>query len=204
MTNSSELGLTRTSPWVHCAFALSVLTLGCQRTLPVVDEDQANTSTAGSGAKTASAVFAGTAGDANKVVARAVANISPLADNQITGQVKFEQTANGGVVGTAHLNNCMPGKTYYVAVRAGHGCGSKDEIGSRWNQDHDGTFGRCSGSGDLWAYGVHIAQPTLPSDWSIGGSSKTDVVGHAVIVTLDNELVSETKDLACGVVQKTS
>jgi hypothetical protein len=144
------------------------------------------------------------AGDPNEVVARAVANISPLADNQITGQVRFEQNASGTVLGTAELINCIPDKTYYVAVRAGHACGSKAEIGSRWSQDDDGTFGPCSGSGKLWAYGVHIAQPTLPSDWSIGGSSKTDVVGHAVIVTLDDELVSETKDLACGVVQKTS
>jgi hypothetical protein len=141
-----------------------------------------------------------TGASATDAVAHAVADIQPFGAGKITGTFKLEQNAKGTVTGTADLQNCEEGKTYYVFIRDGNSCTSA-AVGSRWSQDPDGAFGDCNG-GKVFAIAVRIAQTTLPSDWSIGDPSKSNVVGHTVIVTLDDELVSTSTNIGCGVIKK--
>jgi hypothetical protein len=132
--------------------------------------------------------------------AQAAATISPYGTGQVSGTYTFVESASG-VTGSFKVHNCEEGKTYYGFVREGHGCGSEADIGSSWGQDPDGVFDTCT-NGEVWGTAVRIAQPSLPSDWSIGTGSKTDIVGHSVIVTLDDELVDDTHNVGCGVIAK--
>lgn len=208
-TNSADIATTqalRARPYaqvqtlkrnvIRALGATLLLTAGCQKTLPVVNDE----GSAGGGATgtTSSGVQAG---DKGKIVARAVADIAPFGTGTLSGQITFEQDASGGVSGASKVMNCEEGKTYYMFVREGHACDSEASIGQSWSQDSDGAFTSCF-QGVFDALAVHIAQASLPSDWSIGGSSKTDLIGHAVVVTLDDENTSRSTDLGCGVIRK--
>jgi hypothetical protein len=184
---------------VHAGCAFIMLAVGCQSTLPVVDGEPQNA--AGSGGSNPSSAANGAKG--SKVIARAVANLAPFGSGTLAGKVTFEKSESGTVSGSSDLHNCEEGKTYYVYVRDGHGCGSEAEIGGSWRQDPDGAFTTCF-NGVVDAFALRIAQPTRPSDWSIGDGSASDVVGHAVVVTLDDENTINTKDLGCGVAMKSN
>jgi len=50
---------------------------------------------------------------------------------------------------------------------------------------------------------VKIAQKTLPSRWSIGTNSMTDIVGRAVIVSTNEDVARMPMIVACGVIKRT-
>jgi hypothetical protein len=182
---------------------------GCEQTPPVVAGNPAGAGQAAAGDRgsTSAGVKAsgasGTSAAGDQIVARAFADIAPFGSGHIMGKYTFVQGADGGVTGTLTLTNCdQAGKTYYAFVRTGQGCGSEADIGDHASLDNWGASAPCSSSGKVTAYAVRIAQRTLPSAWSIGGSSKTDIVGHAVIVTLDSELVQKPTIIGCGVIKK--
>jgi hypothetical protein len=184
----------------------------CQTTLPVVDETSHHTTVAGSAGGGAAGSPAGSTKptpapineDKNQVVARAVANIAPFGSGTVMATAKFEQSADGGLSGSFNVSSCASG-TLHFFIQEGGGCGSEAEIGGDWEQDDDGALAHCDSSGTGFGITTHIAQPTLPSDWSIGMPSQTDIVGHALVASYSHELdriSGKIEIVGCGVIQR--
>ena len=191
-----------------CLAALGLLALSsCQRTPPIVDDSEAPATSApamSAGGSPASSMKAASGNPKDTTVAKAIADIAPFGEGQITGTYEFTQTADGGVTGTVKVRNCVEdGKALHAYIRQGHSCASSADIGGRWSKDDDGASGPCNAGGTTFALAIHIAQPSLPSDWSIGGSAETNIVGRAVVVSMDNELVDDPKVIGCGVIRRT-
>jgi hypothetical protein len=177
--------------------ALGFTTSACTSTLPVVDGTE-GTGAAGSGTGS-SAVSTG----ASKVVARATATISPFGDGQMMGTAEFEQLQNGTVSGSYKVKTCVSNDdTVYGYIYEGKSCASKDTISGTWGKDSDGTFGPCTSWGEATMLALHIAQPSLPSDWSIGDGSERDLTGHVAVIFYEDKNDKRSGIVGCGVITK--
>ncbi len=127
----------------------------------------------------------GSPADTASAAKMAEADMMPLVGTpQISGKVTFVEVA-GGVQVTYMVEGCPAGK-HLTHIHAGGSCATTQSQGVHW----DGKRGDGIGGDELLTCGADgkgmlvYTRPTTPppTKWSIGDGSKSDVIGHVVII----------------------